>query len=102
MRRPVVSSTPAPVSASPRLSTIQASEYTGIPVATLRYWRHNRTGPASYLIGSLNATDIAKMLGVSRATVYRYLADKALVPAGTPGTAKPVQMFAPTAKTSPE
>jgi predicted transcriptional regulator len=26
----------------------------------------------------INATDIAKMLGVSRATVYRYLADAAV------------------------
>jgi len=47
-----VYSTTTQTPASARLSTAEAASYTGIPVSTLRYWRHNRTGPASYVIGS--------------------------------------------------
>lgn len=34
------------------LSTAEVSEQTGIPAATLRYWRHCGTGPRSYTLGS--------------------------------------------------
>lgn len=34
------------------LNTIaEVSERTGVPVATLRYWRHQGTGPKSFRIG---------------------------------------------------
>ena len=33
------------------LSTNQVSEETGIPMATLRYWRHAGTGPPSVRLG---------------------------------------------------
>lgn len=56
-----MSSTPTPVSASPRLSTAEASDYTRIPGSTLRYWRHNRTGPASYSIGARVFYDITDL-----------------------------------------
>lgn len=52
-------STPSHISTPLRLSTAEASQYTGIPEATLRYWRHNHTGPASYCIGARVYYDIA-------------------------------------------
>lgn len=33
------------------LNTTQVSERTGVPVATLRYWRHIGTGPKSFKLG---------------------------------------------------
>ncbi|MGV0790483.1 helix-turn-helix transcriptional regulator [Mycolicibacterium sp. XJ1819] len=33
------------------LDTRAVSEQTGIPAATLRYWRHADTGPASFTLG---------------------------------------------------
>lgn len=33
------------------LSTRQVAEETGIPAATLRYWRHADLGPASFTLG---------------------------------------------------
>lgn len=33
------------------LSTRQVAEETGIPSATLRYWRHADLGPASFTLG---------------------------------------------------
>ncbi|WP_213572465.1 helix-turn-helix domain-containing protein [Rhodococcus sp. USK13] len=33
------------------LTTKQVSEQTGIAAATLRYWRHVGTGPASFALG---------------------------------------------------
>lgn len=36
---------------STRLTTTQAEEYTGVPAATLRYWRSRGEGPASYTLG---------------------------------------------------
>lgn len=33
------------------LSTRQVAEMTGIPAATLRYWRHASVGPASFTLG---------------------------------------------------
>jgi len=34
------------------LSTQQVEEETGIPAATLRYWRHADQGPASFTLGA--------------------------------------------------
>jgi DNA-binding transcriptional MerR regulator len=33
------------------LSAKQVSEMTGVPVGTLRYWRHSDIGPASFTLG---------------------------------------------------
>ena len=33
------------------LNIAEVSELTGVPVATLRYWRHTGTGPRSFRIG---------------------------------------------------
>lgn len=33
------------------LNITEVSERTGVPVATLRYWRHTGTGPKSFRIG---------------------------------------------------
>jgi predicted DNA-binding transcriptional regulator AlpA len=33
------------------MTTNQVSTETGIPAATLRYWRHSGTGPASFSLG---------------------------------------------------
>lgn len=33
------------------LNTAEVSELTGVPVATLRYWRHIGTGPKSFKMG---------------------------------------------------
>jgi hypothetical protein len=33
------------------LNTKQVAELTGIPAATLRYWRHADIGPASFTLG---------------------------------------------------
>lgn len=33
------------------LTTAQVAELTGIPAATLRFWRFNSTGPASFRLG---------------------------------------------------
>jgi DNA-binding transcriptional MerR regulator len=33
------------------MSTQQVAEQTGIPAATLRYWRHADIGPASFTLG---------------------------------------------------
>lgn len=33
------------------LNTAMVSERTGVPVATLRYWRHIGTGPKSFKMG---------------------------------------------------
>lgn len=38
--------------ATTRMSTTQVEEHTGIPAATLRFWRHKgNIGPASYTLG---------------------------------------------------
>lgn len=57
----VVNSTDAQVPIPSRLYTTGAAAYTGIPVSTLRYWRHNHTGPASYSIGARVVYDIADL-----------------------------------------
>lgn len=33
------------------LDTKQVSQMTGLPVGTLRYWRHSDVGPASFTLG---------------------------------------------------
>jgi predicted DNA-binding transcriptional regulator AlpA len=33
------------------MTTRQVSETTGIPVGTLRFWRHTNQGPASFSLG---------------------------------------------------
>lgn len=33
------------------LNTKQVSEWTGVPVGTLRYWRHANDGPPSFSLG---------------------------------------------------
>ena len=32
-------------------STLQAADFLGVPVATMRYWLYLRTGPTSYKVG---------------------------------------------------
>lgn len=56
-----MNSTPTTVPTSSRLSTNDASRYAGVPVSTLRYWRHNGTGPASYSIGVRVFYDLADL-----------------------------------------
>jgi excisionase family DNA binding protein len=33
------------------LSTVEVSDQTGVPIGTLRYWRHAGQGPASFTLG---------------------------------------------------
>ena len=33
------------------LGSKQVSEWTGVPVGTLRYWRHTNEGPPSFCLG---------------------------------------------------
>jgi hypothetical protein len=33
------------------LNTAQVSDQTGVPIGTLRYWRHAGQGPASFTLG---------------------------------------------------
>lgn len=33
------------------VGTSEVSEMTGVPIGTLRYWRHSDTGPASFTLG---------------------------------------------------
>lgn len=48
-----MTNTSAPAPPSTRLSTAEASKYTGIAESTLRYYRHiGSTGPASYTLSS--------------------------------------------------
>jgi DNA-binding transcriptional MerR regulator len=49
----------APAPPCPRLSTAEASKYTGIAESTLRYYRHAGIGPVSYAIGGKVFYDIA-------------------------------------------
>lgn len=39
----------------------QVSERTGVPVATLRYWRYQGTGPASFRLGRRVVYDAAEI-----------------------------------------
>jgi DNA-binding transcriptional MerR regulator len=44
-----------------RVRTKQASEITGIPEATLRWWRHSGTGPRSYNLGRTVFYDVVDL-----------------------------------------
>ena len=44
-----------------RLNTQQASEYLGIPAATLRWFRHTNQGPRSYRLGHRAFYDLADL-----------------------------------------
>jgi predicted DNA-binding transcriptional regulator AlpA len=50
------------------LSTNQVSQETGIPAATLRYWRHADHGPASFTLG--------KRVVYRREEVERWIAEQ--------------------------
>lgn len=45
-----------------RLTTAQVEDFTGVPQATLRYWRHKGTGPASYTLGRRVVYDAADVV----------------------------------------
>jgi hypothetical protein len=50
-----------PIPTPPRLSTAETSIYTGIPASTLRFWRHQGSGPASYSIGARVFYDVVDL-----------------------------------------
>ena len=57
-----------------RLSSAEASIYTAILVSTLRYWRHNGTGPVSYSIGARvyhDAADLDAWIADKKAATLR-------------------------------
>lgn len=50
------------------LSTAQVSAETGVPAATLRYWRHANMGPTSFALG--------RRIVYRRETVERWIAQQ--------------------------
>ena len=38
----------------------QVSEMTGVPIGTLRYWRHSDIGPASFTLGAASCTAVMR------------------------------------------
>ncbi len=46
------------------LRTTEVSDQTGIPVATLRWWRHRGEGPPSFKLGKKNVVYPADALAV--------------------------------------
>lgn len=34
------------------LNTVEVSDFAGVPVATLRWWRHKGVGPKSFTLGT--------------------------------------------------
>ena len=56
------------------MSTPQVSEFTGIPAATLRYWRHADIGPASFTLGG--APSRRGRVVYRRAEVERWIAEQ--------------------------
>jgi excisionase family DNA binding protein len=47
----------------------EVAELTGIPINTLRYWRHNNYGPASYKVGRrvrYDADEVARFMEAQR------------------------------------
>jgi predicted DNA-binding transcriptional regulator AlpA len=46
------------------LRTSEVSEQTGIPVATLRWWRHRGEGPPSFKLGKKTVVYLADELAV--------------------------------------
>lgn len=53
--------TSSPLPARCRLSTAEAAVHTGIPASTLRYYRHQGIGPASYKVGTRVVYDVADL-----------------------------------------
>jgi DNA-binding transcriptional MerR regulator len=57
------------------LSTTEVSEQTGVPVGTLRYWRHAGIGPRSYTLGGRSVrydpTDVQHWLDEQKAATSR-------------------------------
>jgi len=43
------------------LTTAEVAELTRLPAATLRYWRHMKTGPASFKLGRRVVYDAAEV-----------------------------------------
>lgn len=50
------------------LNTREVSDMTGIPVGTLRFWRHKRQGPESFALG--------KKVMYRRSEVTRWIAEQ--------------------------
>jgi predicted DNA-binding transcriptional regulator AlpA len=46
------------------LRTVEVSNQTGIPVATLRWWRHRGEGPPSFKLGKKNVVYPADALAI--------------------------------------
>lgn len=56
------------------LTAQELSDGTGIPLGTLRYWRHSGVGPRSYTVGKrvrYDPTDVQKWLEMQKATTAR-------------------------------
>lgn len=57
------------------LRTAEVSDQTGIPVATLRWWRHRSEGPPSFKLGKRTvvypADSLAVWIAQNRATTTR-------------------------------
>lgn len=63
------SSRPEPTSGLPRLLTIQElSDYLGVPVKTLYYWRAQRVGPRAVMVG--------RALRYPESTIVAWLAEQ--------------------------
>lgn len=54
---------------APIMTTAQVSAETGVPVGTLRYWRHTNQGPASFSLGK-------KKVVYRRTEVERWIAEQ--------------------------
>jgi predicted DNA-binding transcriptional regulator AlpA len=56
------------------LSTTQVSAQTGVPIGTLRYWRHAGQGPASFTLGRrvvYRKAEIERWITAQEATTRR-------------------------------
>lgn len=61
------------------LTTAEVSAITKVPVSTLRYWRHTRTGPRSFKLGQLTRyrrSDVDAWLEAAYQTTTRTMEDK--------------------------
>ncbi|WP_225593533.1 helix-turn-helix domain-containing protein [Mycolicibacterium fortuitum] len=57
-----------------RMTTAEASQYVGVAQSTLRTWRHNRIGPASFTLGGkviYDRTDLDDWLAAEKAKSVR-------------------------------
>lgn len=57
-----------------RMTTAEASRYVGVAQSTLRTWRHNQTGPASFALGGkvvYDRTDLDDWLAAEKAKSVR-------------------------------